>query len=480
MGVTTWLVILACFCVIQGSLGSFQRRRISPTIAKMLRRLTEKQVNPASTAWTPSMPTSSIPTSYPTNFPTVNTTSPNPINFYQHWVDCPVLESILEQYSWDFPSTRFPKDSMNISPDEMRPVMARGVSAFDYLKNVRVTMDLMIEDTARLIMDKRVNCTTAMYQRVFVYYMRRRLDQMMSPRDTSLKSRIEVILSQYFSNNSTILGYAGQLLGEIHYVVHESFIHDLQEEEFKSLGRFLRDYKWVSSSFLERFHQGKFASINDATSQMLNNFFSFGANYPDAFRCTTPQEFIHMHMRVANWTANNYWQAYKSGQAVSFLTDRFQELFNVPHAPSHMKLDPVLVDEVVQKLVNVILGYVNDTVVELATYEGYLASATLSPPTFMASSLSDVQWNTTVMLFNRMFSNSPLPPTQNPSGTASPGPGMSFEKIAMYLQKDVENLNRIKSLMPTTWTWDKEYAMVQDVLDNMINEKEKILRKFRY
>ncbi|XP_021352311.1 uncharacterized protein LOC110449645 isoform X3 [Mizuhopecten yessoensis] len=452
MGVTTWLVILACFCVIQESFGSVQERRKSLTIVKMLRRLAKKRdlvVGP--------MP------------------SPNPIDFYQHWVECPVLESILEQYFRDFPNATFPKDSMNISPDEMRPVMTRVVTTFDYLKNVRVAMDLLIEDTARLVLDKRVNCTTTMYQRVFVYYMRRRLDQMMSPRDTSLKSRIEVILSQYFSNNSTILGYAGQLLGEIHYVVHESFIHDLQEEEFKSLGRFLRDYKWSIPSFLERYHQDNFAFLNDWASQMVNDFFSFGANYTDAFRCTTPQEFINMHTRVANRTVNNYWQAHKSGQAVSFLTRRFQELFNMPHAPSHVKLDPVLVDEVVQKLVNVILGYVNDTVVELATYEGYLASATLSPPTFMASSLSDVQWNTTMMLFNRMFPNSPLPPTQNPIGTVSPGPGMSFEEIAVYISKDVENLHRITVLMPTTWASDQEYTTIQNELYIMITEKKKFL-----
>ncbi|XP_021352313.1 uncharacterized protein LOC110449647 isoform X1 [Mizuhopecten yessoensis] len=417
MGVTTWLVFLACFCAIQGSLGSFQKRRISATIAKMLRRLARKRVNPASTAWTPSMLTSTIPTSYPTNFPTVNPTSPNPIDFYQHWVDCPVLESIHEQYFWEFPNTAFPKDSMNISPEEMRPVMTRGVSAFDYMKNVRVAMDLMIEDTARLIMDKRVNCTTTMYQRVFVYYMRRRLDQMMSPRDTSLKSRIEVILNQYFPNNPDILSRSGELVWGVHYVVHESFIHTLQEEMFRSLGWFLRDYKWVIPSFLERFHRGEFASIDDVTSQMVNDFFSFGAIYPDAFRCTTPQEFIHLHTRVANRTVNNYWQTRKSGLTVAFLTNHLQEVFSMPHAPSPVKLDPLVVDEAIQKLVTVILGYMNDTMVELATYEGYLASATLSPPTFMASSLSDVQWNTTVMLFYRMFPNSPLPPI----GTVSPG-----------------------------------------------------------
>lgn len=471
MGVTTWLVILTCFCVLQGSLGSVHKRSYSPTISKMLRRLAKKQLaptpTPSPTVWTP--PPS---TPYPTN----NPADPNTINFYQHWAECPVLESLLEQYFWDFPHTAFPKDSMNIDPAEMRRVLTRAVSAFDYLKNVRVSVDLLMEDTARLILDQRVNCTTAMYQRVFVYYMRRRLDEMMSPRDTSLKSRIEVVLKQYFPNSPDILSWAGQFVWGVHYIVHESFIDMLKEEMFQSLDWFLRDYKWTIPSFLERFHRGEFATINDVTSQMVNDFSIVSANYPDAFRCTSPQEFIHMHVRIANQTQRYYWQAHNSGLAVTFLTSHLQEMFDMTHSPSLVNVDPLVVDEAIQKIVNIMLGYVNDTMVELATYERYLASSTLSPPTFMASSLSDVQWNMTMMLFNRMFHNGPFPPTQNPIGTVSPGPGLGPREMAMYLQRDVDRLNRIKSLMPNSWTSDPEYATIQNEVNDMINAKETLIR----
>ncbi|XP_033733284.1 uncharacterized protein LOC117322464 isoform X2 [Pecten maximus] len=444
MGVSTWLAIVACVFVIQESAG-FERQRIT-AIAKMVgRRLAKKQnrvvpsVNP--TMWTPS-PTSyptHNPTVYPTHNPTVNPThnptvnpthnptvnpthnptvnpsTPHPINFYQHWVDCPVMESILEEYFHGFPNILMPKDNMHISPDEVGHVLNRSMSAFDYLKNVRVALDLMVGDMAHLVLDKRVNCTSTMYQRVFVYYMRKRLDTMMASHDSSLKSRIEQLLHRYFPNKPEILGMATELVWGVHYVIHESFIEILMEEEFKSLGWFLRGYRWKMTSFMERYHRGEFTTINDVILMMQNDFFNTEMTmYPDAFRCTSPKKFIQMHRRAANWTATYYWQAQKSGLAVAFLTNHLQEAFS--KNPSTATLDPMVIDDVIQKITHVIFQYINNTMGELARYEGYLASATLSPPTFMANNLTGPQWNMTMVLFNRMFGNSPTQfPPVNPS-----------------------------------------------------------------
>ncbi|XP_060063169.1 uncharacterized protein LOC132543670 [Ylistrum balloti] len=471
MGVSTWLAVVACVCTIQG-ISSFERQEYS-AIAKMIgRRLEKKQASttPSPTwsqsgqTWSPSGPTWS-PTDGPGG---PGPTGHAPIDFWQHWLDCPIMESILEQYFTGFPNTRMPKDSMVISPDEIKRVLTRLMATFKYLKNVRVAIDQMTEDMARLVLDKRVNCTTTMYQRVFVYYMRRRLDTMMAAHDTSLKSRIEQVLNQSFPDNPNMLHMAPELVWGVHHVVHETFIGILQEEEFESLDWFLRDYKWKATSFLERFHRGEFAAITDVISQMKNEFFSIDTTYyPDAFRCPSPQEFIEVHKRAANLSASYYWKARKSGLAVAFLTTHLQEMFSYSASVPN---DPFAVDQAIQNLVHVVLDYVNGTMAELARYEDYLASATLSPPTFMANSLTGPQWNMTMLLFNRMFGNS-VPPTGNPG----PGPGMTMQEIVRYLQNDVDKLKKIRSMMPTVCTSTDDHGTIDALITDMVQDKENFI-----
>ncbi|XP_069120078.1 uncharacterized protein [Argopecten irradians] len=413
MEVSAWLALLSCVFMIQGSSG-FEHRRITK-LAKMVgKRLAMRRDTQG--LWTSTSPTNyptNFPTSYPTHYPTVNTPSPNtPIDFYQQWAECPVMEEILQQYFQGFPDFIHPIDTMHVSPQEVHQVLSQSMYAFQQLHNVRVAMDLMTENMARLLLDKRVNCTATMYQRVFVHYMRSRLDTMMAAHDGSLKSQIEQVLHQSFPGDPIALNMATEFVWGVHHLIHESFIYILLNEEFESMGWFLQNYRWKMAFYMEQYWHGS-STLDDVINRMQNDFFANETvHYPEVFQCTSPHQFIQIHRQAANWSSTYYWQAHKSGLALAFLTHYMQEAFS--RNPNTAAQDPVFINGVIQSISNVIFQYVNTTMEDLSRYEGYLASSTLYPPTFMTNSLTPMQWNFTMMLFNRMFPNSPTvnPPTE--------------------------------------------------------------------
>ncbi|XP_033732352.1 uncharacterized protein LOC117321863 [Pecten maximus] len=347
---------------------------------------------------------------FSTDVPTTTATTPTQVPLqYQHWVECPILEKLLDKRMKGFPEVTNAIDSFQIPNMTFKTALQRAANTFAYIQNPGLTMDLLIGDLARIILDKRGNCTVTMYQRVFIYAMSKQLDAMMRTDDKSMLSQVVKIVVRHFPSRQDMVMLCPHIVHGVHETVFKEIVVTLQRLEFRYLDWLLHI---VRTKTQEVFDTSGQLSSNDLANKMWGILSQFLGIFPEVLKCTSANDLIGIHKIVASHFSDHYFKMLKTGYISSRVIGDLDLLFRLPFngLTSPIDMDDPKVDLMLKDLESIILDYATEVMNKTEAYEQSLTLVGVKePPELLLSILTPSEVADTMTLFTRAFGSVPSP-----------------------------------------------------------------------
>ncbi|XP_021380329.1 uncharacterized protein LOC110467464 isoform X2 [Mizuhopecten yessoensis] len=372
----TWTVSLlcSCACFLTGtSVSSISRQVKLDRLSELAQHLQYRLINPGNSS------TSASSTK-------------------QSWVLCPVLERLLEEYMSGFPEVDKAIDSFQISHAAINTTLQRVANAFSFLRDPRLTEDLLINDLGRLILDKRVNCTVTMYEKVFIYAMMKHLNAMMTRNEESMLSQVIKIIVHHFPNRPDMIFLSPQIVYAVHDIVFQGIIDTLRLAEFRYLDGFLF---FVSDQMHHAFEEDANPSSDVLFTTLSNILEEEIPMFPKMWTCTSPTDFLIIHEAVLGQFSDHFFKMLKTGYLPAIVVSDINLLFRLPDRGliHPINMDDPQIDLVMKALENIILNYAIDAMNKTAAYEQSLTThGPTQPPQPLLDTLFPANVNLTDVL----------------------------------------------------------------------------------
>ncbi|XP_069108999.1 uncharacterized protein [Argopecten irradians] len=231
----------------------------------------------------------------------LHTPTDSPLSSSQHWVECPILEGLMDRYMSGFPDIAYAVDSFQIPQTVFRPMLRRSVIVSRLVENTDVALDVLVSDIAQVFLDNQVNCTVTMYQRVFIYAMKKQLDEMTAPNDRSMLGRIVRIMISHFPSRPDMIPLGEQIVHDVHGNVFNDIINIIQRLEFRYLDWVLHFVRIEMRTALDSNSHLAVPEVTDAMETVLRNIFQ---GFPQLTSCSTASDILHIHEAVAGQFAD--------------------------------------------------------------------------------------------------------------------------------------------------------------------------------
>ncbi|XP_021380181.1 uncharacterized protein LOC110467383 [Mizuhopecten yessoensis] len=418
----TWTVLLlcSCACFLTGTSGSSISRKVKLfRLSKLAQHLQYRHIDPGNSS------TSASSTK-------------------QSWVICPVLERLLEEYMSGFPEVDKAIDSFQISHAAIDASLHRVANAFSYLRDPRLTEDLLINDLGRLILDKRVNCTVTMYEKVFIYAMMKHLDVMMARDEQSMVSQVLRILMHYFPTRPDVILLAPQIVYAVHDIVFQGMIDTLRLAEFRYLDIFLFYVR-------DKIHYAFEADANPSSDVLFTTLSNILEEeipmFPKMWTCTSPTDFLTIHEAVLGQFSDHFFKMLTTGSVSAIIVSDINLLFRLPDRGliHPFTMDDPKIDLVMKALENIILNYAIEVMRKTAAYDLSLTThGPIQPPQLLLDILSPSELADTLTLFTRIFVP---PPTSTTTTTTTTTPVPANVNLTDVLTQGNQDLSSLRNVM---------------------------------
>ncbi|XP_060085051.1 uncharacterized protein LOC132564417 [Ylistrum balloti] len=394
--------------------------------------------------------------------------SPSPVAIH-HWMSCPILKQLLRLYISGFPEVSKAIDSFNISEATINATLWRVVKTFEYIQNPFLTVDLLIEDIARMILEKRANCTITMYQRVFIYAMMKQMNVMMSSDDRTILNQVGEILARHYSSRLDVIVLVPQIILITHDTVYKEIVDSLLQLEFRYLTWFLSIFRTEAQDIFER---NAYPTSDYLFNELMEAVNAGRRLFPEVWQCTSEASFVAVHQTVAEQLSDHFFKMLETGYVSAKVIGDINLLFRMPGngLTTPLDMDDPQLDLVVKELEGLILNYASEVMNATASYGESLSTHGLTePPEYLLGLLSPTEVADTWTLFTRAFGPTPSPTVQFAE--------VNYTDILSIGRQELSDLNDLMtSLLASNST---EPAIVIQ-LTNIISKKENFISRLEY
>ncbi|XP_069121732.1 uncharacterized protein [Argopecten irradians] len=390
----------------------------------------------------------------------------------QHWIECPILEGLMDHYMSGFPDITNAVDSFQIPQTVFQAILQRSVVVFRFVGNIGLTLDLLVSDIAQVFLDNQVNCTVTMYQRVFIHAMKKQLDEMMRIDDRSMLGRIVQIMLHHFPSRPDMIPLCAQIVHDTHENVFGELINILQRLEFRYLDWALHFVRSAMRNVLESNSHLAVPELTDIMAGVLRNIFQ---GVPQVTTCSTASDFLQIHETVAGQFADHYFKMLEIGYISGHVVRDIDLLLRLPGNGLTRPLDmgDPQVDLMIRELEGVISEYATDVMNKTKSYVEDLKSNDITqPPDVLGDALSASELADASALAARIFG---LPLTT----TTESGP-TQYYNLTDILAIGHQQLNTLVSITNDLVESNNTDPGILSRLTNFISEKSSFLQNLQF